>query len=74
MKYRIVSNGYKYRIQRRGWFGWKNLCAGDIEGYYGYIREFDMLELARTQLNEMMDKEKANNSKFVSVEEYGKGL
>lgn len=69
MRYRIVSNGYDYKIQKRGFLcGWKDLKVLGTRTNCFFTPTYGSIEAAKYVLKDLIDDDKRKSAKYKEVE------
>lgn len=65
-KYRIVTNGLRYRVQVRSFFGWRDANEILYEAPIAY-KDFDSLKDAKRAMREQIDADALDARKWAEV-------
>lgn len=65
-KYRIVTNGVRYRVQVRGFFGWRDANEIMYQSPIAY-RDFDTIKKAQKAMQKQIDADALDARRWVKV-------
>ena len=69
IKIRFIHERGKYYIQRRGWFGWKDITY-TIDMGYGSITNYYTSDTKESLLDDVLEKYYQTDKRFVQVIEH----
>ena len=63
-RYRIITDGIVYKVQRKGWLFWRHCSSWTSNGEqnFKYPSEFDCLSAAQEDISRMVDYEQRHHT------------